>query len=463
MEVSEAQEAALLAEERLGEETVERQRLRDENNMLRGRLRAMGKMGTTTVAAIIGAEEDGMVGDDVQGKGVDPEALRAARARAEALEDRIAELEHENQSLTAISADYRDHASEKLRKYEAQIQTLEGRLKATHEQMATGETQQSLELRKQLLVLEDRFATETSEWRARYRRLEEDTERRAEAALHSLGEESPTVKELLQDRNGLRDKVAALQEEQAELMADLEKAVCRVNDQDGIIEQFTNECADLTSAIQEQGEDVKNMLTENTFLRAHIDRASRVAAAAAFTRDKDKSRTWTKDVSDLGASIQASISDELRGAYDEVRSAHREVRILQEGMANAQNSSVEQSHRMANHLRGFRDQLGEVNAVEVRLADLHDQASAVQAAHGKLALASTVADEYKTATMAQIEELKQAARPASDIKFVSLSSLPEGWIMWFHSHVNPRVAALSDQNQRETLRRAHPKVPSAVI
>ena len=67
MEVSEAQEAALLAEERLGEETVERQRLRDENNMLRGRLRAMGKMGTTTVAAIIGAEEDGMVGDDVQG------------------------------------------------------------------------------------------------------------------------------------------------------------------------------------------------------------------------------------------------------------------------------------------------------------------------------------------------------------------------------------------------------------
>ena len=131
--------------------------------------------------------------------------------------------------------------------------------------MATGETQQSLELRKQLLVLEDRFATETSEWRARYRRLEEDTERRAEAALHSLGEESPTVKELLQDRNGLRDKVAALQEEQAELMADLEKAVCRVNDQDGIIEQFTNECADLTSAIQEQGEDVKNMLTENTF------------------------------------------------------------------------------------------------------------------------------------------------------------------------------------------------------
>ena len=132
-------------------------------------------------------------------------------------------------------------------------------------------------------------------------------------------------------------------------------------------------------------------------------------------------------------------------------------------MANAQNSSVEQSHRMANHLRGFRDQLGEVNAVEVRLADLHDQASAVQAAHGKLALASTVADEYKTATMTRIEELEQAAKPASDIKVLSLSSLPEGWIIWFHSHVNPQVAALSDPNQRETLRRPHPKVPSAMI
>ena len=76
MEVSEAQRLHY-SPRRLGEETVERQRLRDENNMLRGRLRAMGKMGTTTVAAIIGAEEDGMVGDDVQGKGVDPEALRA--------------------------------------------------------------------------------------------------------------------------------------------------------------------------------------------------------------------------------------------------------------------------------------------------------------------------------------------------------------------------------------------------
>ena len=65
----------------------------------------------------------------------------------------MAELEHENESLTAISADYRDHAAEKLAKYESQIQTLEERLKATHEQMATGETQQSLELRQQLLAV----------------------------------------------------------------------------------------------------------------------------------------------------------------------------------------------------------------------------------------------------------------------------------------------------------------------
>ena len=211
--------------------------------------------------------------------------------------------------------------------------------------------------------LEDKFATETSEWKSRYRRLEEDTERRAEAALHKLGEESPTVKELLQDRNNIRDKVAALQEEQAELMADLEKAVGRVNDQDTIIEQFTDECADLTAAITEQGEDLKVLLMENGFLRAHIDRASRVAAASQQTRDKDKSRAWTKEISNLGASIQSSIVDELRGAYDEVRATHREVQALKEGMATAQNSSVDQSHRMARHLRTFRDHLDEASVV----------------------------------------------------------------------------------------------------
>ena len=61
------------------------------------------------------------------------------------------------------------------------------------------------------------------------------------------------------------------------------------------------------------------LLEENGFLRAHIDRSSRVAAAAGATRDKDKSGGWLKEVSELGAAIQSSIADELRSAYDEVR------------------------------------------------------------------------------------------------------------------------------------------------
>ena len=405
---------------------MERQRLRNENNMLRGRLKAMSKMGPAAVAAVIGVDENGINEDATQVNEANSSALKAARARSEKLTDRAAELEHENQSLTAISADYRDHASEKLAKYEAQIQTLEERLKATHEQMATGETQQSLELRQQLLALEDRFASETSEWRARYRRLEEDTERRAEAALHKMGENSPSVKELLLDRNNLRDKVAALQEEQAELMADLEKAIGRVNDQDGIIEEFTDECADLTSAIVEQGEDIRILLSENGYLRAHIDRASQVAAAATFTRDKDKSRAWTKEVSDLGASIQSSIADELRGAYDEVRFTHQEVMALKEGMARAQEESVDQSHRMARHLRNFRDDLDEINVVEVRLADLHDQANAVQSAHEKLHEVTLVHENFKKKTSSRIEELEEIAEPAKNIQEVSLKRLPEG-------------------------------------
>lgn len=68
----------------------------------------------------------------------------------------------------------------------------------------------------------------------------------------------------------------------------------------------------------EQGEDIRVLLEENGYLRAHIDRASRVAAAAALTRDRDKSEAWMKEVSDLGSAIQTSIADELRSAYDEV-------------------------------------------------------------------------------------------------------------------------------------------------
>ena len=104
---------------KLSEETAERSRLRDENNMLRGRLRAMNKMGAATVAAVLGGGDDDDGDDDGGGrrstaKGKGGEAGAALSARCEALTDRVAELEHENASLTAISADYRDHASEKL-------------------------------------------------------------------------------------------------------------------------------------------------------------------------------------------------------------------------------------------------------------------------------------------------------------------------------------------------------------
>ena len=109
---------------KLAEESSERSRLRDENNMLRGRLRAMNKMGAATVAAVLGddgGDDDGFGGGEggrrstKGGKGAgNSEAAAALSARCEALADRVAELEHENASLTAISADYRDHASEKL-------------------------------------------------------------------------------------------------------------------------------------------------------------------------------------------------------------------------------------------------------------------------------------------------------------------------------------------------------------
>jgi len=96
-----------------------------------------------------------------------------------------------------------------------------------------------------------------------------------------------------------------------------------VADQDEVILRLSDQLEELTLAIIEQGEDIRVLLEENGFLRAHIDRSSRVAAAAAATRDKDKSAAWLKEVSELGAAIQSSIADELRSAYDEVRSKAR--------------------------------------------------------------------------------------------------------------------------------------------
>ena len=453
-ELGEATAALEQLSGRLREETQERQRLRDENNMLRGRLRAMDKMGSSTVAAVLGLDEEAGGGSKSKGGTVSKSSLEA---QLEQLRDRVSELEHENASLTAISADYRDHASEKLIKYENQVEKLQALLKETQEQMSEGETQRSLELRQELLALEELYTKDTTQLRVAYKELEAHHAERNVDALLRLGEQSPLVAEVLTERDQIKDKLGALQDEQTELMADLDKAVGKVADQDAVIMTLSDQLQELTLAIAEQGEDLRVLLEENGFLRQHIDRASRVAAAAALTRDKERSVAWTKEVSDLGASIQSSIADELRAAYDEVRSTKMEVVALREAMAAAQDHSVQQSHRMAAHLKDFRMQLDEVNDVEVRLADLHDQASAVNRAHEKMRQLEKETADYRAKTEARTRELEAAARPQEDIREVSLKSLPEGYILWYHSHVNPQVAALSEPENRDNLLAPHPK------
>ena len=94
------------------------------------------------------------------------------RAQVEELMDRVSELEHENSSLTAISADYRDHAAEKLIKYEAQVEKLNGLLKEAQENLTLGETNRSLELRQELLALEELYTKDTTQLRVAYKELE---------------------------------------------------------------------------------------------------------------------------------------------------------------------------------------------------------------------------------------------------------------------------------------------------
>jgi len=40
---------------------------------------------------------------------------------------------------------------------------------------------------------------------------------------------------------------------------------------------------------------------------------------------------------------------------------------------------------------------------------------------------------------------------------VSLKLLPEGFILWYHSHVNPQVASLAEPAQRDNLLLPHAK------
>ncbi len=47
---------------------------------------------------------------------------------------------------------------------------------------------------------------------------------------------------------------------------------------------------------------------------------------------------------------------------------------------------------------------------------------------------------YRASAEAKIAELEVKARPPQDIPTVSLKQLPEGYILWFHSHVNPQAS-----------------------
>ena len=61
-------------------------------------------------------------------------------------------------------------------------------------------------------------------------------------ALARMGEESPLVAELVTERDQLKDKLAGLQEEQTELMADLTKAVGKVDAQEEVINTVSKGC-----------------------------------------------------------------------------------------------------------------------------------------------------------------------------------------------------------------------------
>ena len=60
------------------------------------------------------------------------------------------------------------------------------------------------------------------------------------------------------------------------------------------------------------------------------------------------------------------------------------------------------------------------------MADLHDQANAVQSAHEKLHEVTLVHENFKKKTSSRIEELEEIAEPAKNIQEVSLKRLPEG-------------------------------------
>lgn len=72
-----------------------------------------------------------------------------------------------------------------------------------------------------------------------YKELEAHHAERNVEALATMGESSPLVAEVLRERDMLKDKIAGLQDEQTELMADLEKAVGKVRG-GSVVSHLTN-------------------------------------------------------------------------------------------------------------------------------------------------------------------------------------------------------------------------------
>ena len=123
---------------------AERARLRLENTTMKGRLRAMDKLGMT----------DGQQGD-----------LAAVSAGQQTLvrkmQDDLDELRQENESLQALAQEGKDKSSAQLKRQENRVRQLEKTLDETKKAMAKGETHKSMELKEEMEKLQERYTHHT--------------------------------------------------------------------------------------------------------------------------------------------------------------------------------------------------------------------------------------------------------------------------------------------------------------
>ena len=81
----------------------------------------------------------------------------------------------------------------------------------------------------------------------------------------------------------------------------------------------------------------------------------------------------------------------------------------------------------------------------------------MEEAHRQLKQIKAESREFKTEAERHIASLTEALKPVEDIEEVAVSDLPSGYILWFHSHVNPQVAALAEEDNVEILLEPHSK------